>query len=172
MRKNLRLISYSLLYIFFVSPVLCLAQSQDKVYSVFLFSFVKYISWPDNAPKAEFVIGVIGNKEMVSELTKVAATKKAGDLAIKIVEYSTSETNYNCHLLFVAESNISAIDNVTKKMASHTVLVVGKDGFAKKTGGIDLFLQGDKIKFNINKTALEKRSIKVSSQMLNLGTVI
>jgi hypothetical protein len=130
------------------------------------------MSWPNNASKKEFVVGVIGSKEIVQELTKIAATKKINDMPIKVLELTTSEPSYSPDLLFVSSGSISAIDNIVKKLGATSVMVVGKEGYAKRTGGIDLFFQDGKVKFNINKAAIEKKDIKISSQMLDLGTVI
>jgi hypothetical protein len=67
MDKIFRLRPSLILVLVFSCPALCFAQSQDKIFSVFLVSFVKYITWPDNFEKGEFVIGVIGSKEIASE---------------------------------------------------------------------------------------------------------
>ncbi|MFM7858488.1 MAG: YfiR family protein [Flammeovirgaceae bacterium] len=162
----------SLIILFLSISTFCNAQNHDKVFSVFLFSFIKYMSWPNNANKKEFVVGVIGSKEIVQELTKIAATKKINDLPIKVLELTTSESGYSSDLLFISSSNTSAIDNIVKKLGPSSVMVVGKDGYAKRTGGIDLFFQDGKVKFNINKAAIEKKDIKISTQMIELGNVI
>src|SRR5690606_31601379 len=47
-----------------------------KTYSVFLYSFTKYIEWPQDAREGDFVIAVVGNQKLLQEMQTAVAGRK------------------------------------------------------------------------------------------------
>ena len=155
------------------SSVLSFAQSHDKVYAVFVMNFAKYIMWPANRTSGEFVIGVLGNSSIMEELKAAAAVKTIGSQKITVKDCKTSKDVDGCHLIFVAESKSSLVAEViTRLSAEPTLVVTEKEGLAKKGGGISFAESSGKMRFEINKTAIEKKGLSVSSALSNLGVVV
>ena len=62
-----------------------MAQSY-KMHTVFIFSFTRYIQWPDAYNGGDFEILVLGDSPIVDELKSMAQVKKVGDRAIKVTK--------------------------------------------------------------------------------------
>ena len=60
------------------------------MHSVFIFSFTRYIQWPDAYNAGDFEIMVLGDSPIVEELKAMAQAKKVGDRTIKITKIKVS----------------------------------------------------------------------------------
>ena len=155
------------------SSIVSLAQSHDKVYAVFVMNFAKYIMWPASKTTGEFVIGVMGNPAIMEELKAAAATKTIGSQKITVRDCKTAKDVDGCHLVFVSEGKSSVVPEViTKLSAEPTLVVTEKEGLARKGGGISFAESSGKVRFEINKSAIEKKGLSVSSALANLGVVV
>lgn len=149
------------------------AQSHDKVYAVFVMNFAKYIAWPANKTSGEFVIGVLGNSSILDELKAAAVIKTIGTQKIMVKDCKSSKDVDGCHLIFVSDNKSSMVPEVITKLSGEPTLVVTeKEGLARKGGGISFVASSGKVKFEINKTAIEKKGLNVSSSLTNLGVVV
>ena len=53
------------------------------------------------------------------------------------------------------------------------VLTVGEiEGFARRGGMINFYLEGNRVRFEINPAAAQRGRLKISSQLLGLGKII
>jgi hypothetical protein len=52
------------------------------------------------------------------------------------------------------------------------LIVTDKEGLANQGAAINFIMDGDRIKFEINKKNIEKYSLTVTSSLLALGTVV
>jgi hypothetical protein len=150
-----------------------MAQSHDKVYAVFVMNFAKYIMWPANKTSGEFVIGVLGNSPIMDELKAAAVLKTIGSQKVMVKDCKSSRDVEGCHLVFVADSKSSLVAEVISRLSLEPTLVVTeKEGLARKGGGISFAESSGKVKFEINKGAIEKKGLSVSSALANLGVVV
>jgi len=161
------------IFLFFININLSNAQSQDKIYSVFLLNFIKYVEWPSSESNNEFVIGVIGTTSIGDYLKSVSSLKTAGIPKILLKQCRSINDVNGCHMLFIAEDKSSIVPEISNKLSNEaTLLVTEKSGLAKKNGGISFLLVDDKIKFEINKTAMERKGLKISSSLSSLGIIV
>lgn len=150
-----------------------LAQSEDKVYSVFVLNFAKYVQWPEGKTSEDFVIGVIGTTTVGDYLKTVAALKTVGNQKISLKYCRSLQEVSGCHLLFVAEDKSSMFPEIVSKLSNEpTLLVTEKPGLAKNGGGISFAQANGKVKFEINVSAIESRGMKVASALSSLGTIV
>lgn len=155
-----------------LSGSLASAQSPEKVFSLFIYNFAQNLKFPDNGSTGDFVIGVLGNSTIADELNKIVSNKKLGTRKILVKEYKLGLAEYDCDLLFFYDPKNSAVPEISQRLKSTGVFIVSKDGYAKDTGGIDLFIDNGKLKFKINQKAIEAKGIKIASSLLTLGVVV
>src|SRR3954466_6071504 len=80
----------------------CRAQETDyKAYTLFIYNFMKYVEWPEQQSKGDFVVGVVGDSPITSELQVLAASKKLKGRTIVLKKFASADDAVNCHLLFV-----------------------------------------------------------------------
>jgi hypothetical protein len=154
------------------------AKAQDvnyKAYSVYVYNFIKYIEWPpENLKTDDFVIAIIGDSPVKSELQALAASKKANGKRIVIKQYNKIEDVEHCQIMYISSGKSgllkSAIES-TKTMSA--LLITEREGLAKKGAGINFVtLEDETLKFELNTKVLEGSKLKVSYQLKSLALVV
>jgi hypothetical protein len=145
-------------------------QSQEKIYSVMMMNFAKGMQWPASASKGNFVIGVLEYPPLAIELAGLTGNLKLGNRKVEVREFDTPESISDCHILFVPAYKARRFPDVLSRIGNFaTLIVTNKIDYARKGAGINFVLIGGKLKYEINSKAIEKRGVKVSSDLKGLG---
>lgn len=91
------------------------AQSY-KMHSVFVYSFTRYIQWPDSYNQGDFEIHVLGDSPILEELKALAKTKKVGDRVIKVTRIGGVAEIKKCNMLFIPASNSALLPEVITRL--------------------------------------------------------
>src|SRR5262249_22257178 len=112
------------------------AQVNYKIHSLFVYKFTQYIEWPSK--NGDFIIGVVGNSPITSELEAIAASKKVDTRNIVVKKLSASSDLSTCHMVFVSEGQSSSLAAISAKLQGKPTLIVSETGGgAKKGAGIN-----------------------------------
>lgn len=148
-----------------------LAQTNYKIHTIFIYKFTQYIQWSNH--QDDFVIGVIGNSPIITELQSLTNTKKVGNKNIVVKKITKSSDINNVNLIFLSESSSKDITTLLTKISNKEILIVSEsNGLAKKGSGINFIIQDDKLKFELNKKNIEKQGLKVSGDLIKLAILI
>ncbi len=142
-----------------------------KTYSVFLYSFTKYIEWPQDAREGDFVIAVVGNQKLLQEMQTAVAGRKVGAQTIKVVESKDLSDLARVHMVFISDMKSGVTDNFVAHFKGKPVLVVTeRDGLVKKGAGVSFLIADDNtLKFQVNEPALNESRLKASSAIMALA---
>ncbi len=146
-------------------------QGQDvgKYQALYIYNFTKYIQWP--GASQQLVIGVLGSGTINRELQKMAANK--GTDKLKLIKLTSYDNLNDCNIIFLAKDQDRNLELVLEKTKGKSVLVISEsEGLAQKGAGISFFMEDNKLRFTINKGAIEERQLKVSRNLLVLAKVI
>lgn len=145
----------------------------EDIKSVFIYNFTRFFDWPDKQSDQTFTITIFG-KSKISKLLRVIAEKrkvKRKQIIIKNI-FSIKELK-SCNILFVSASASKHIKAILKKINEWPVLVIGeKKGLLRMGLGINFVDMDGRIRFEINKTNINRAGLKVSSQLLKLAVVV
>jgi len=151
-------------------------ELEYQVKAAFLYKFATYIHWPATvgAVKAPFVIGVIGKDPFGSALNEVVHGEKVDERVIQIRRLRLPEEALRCEVLFVGSSERENLQKLFAVLRGAPVLTVGDmDQFAESGGMINLITTEDhKIRFDINKGAMDRAGLKATSQLLRLARIV
>jgi hypothetical protein len=149
------------------------AQNAYAVHANIIYRFTKYINWPDDKKTGEFVIGVIGDTPLFDELQNFTSKRSPAGQPIVVKKFSASASAYNCHILFVGDDESENVKRIAGTTAgTPTLLVTEAEGLSRKGACINFILVDDHLKLEINKTNIERRSLDIASELLNLGIII
>jgi hypothetical protein len=152
------------------------SMGQEKNYrfhKVFFYSFTKYIEWPEEKKKDDFIIGVMGDSEIIPLLTEMAEIKKVGDRSIKVVQLETVSKGDFYHILFVpSEQNQNFAGIKTAMNSQPCLLVTESDGMAKNGSMINFKDVNGKLRFEVNTKTLENSGLKMSQELTRFGEEI
>jgi hypothetical protein len=166
--NKFKILTAAMLLILFSS--VSLNAQNEKFKALFIYNFLKYIEWPESYKSGDIVIGVMGSSSIIKELETIAGSQKVGNQNLKIKSFTSVDDITNCHLLFIPASKGSSLPQIISKVAGYNILLVSdtKGGIQLGTG-INFIMDGDKLKFEINKGHIERKGLKVGGALLNLG---
>lgn len=141
--------------------------------SVFMYNFTKYVEWPASKKSGDFIIAVIGKDDVTPFLDAVAKSKLAGNQKIVVKQCNSAAEAAGSHMVFLSGSKSNDFESVAAvAKSSNALLVTDKSGLGRRGAGINFINEGGKIRFEVNKSAMEGSGLKVSNDLLKLGTVV
>jgi vacuolar-type H+-ATPase subunit F/Vma7 len=141
----------------------------EKFKALFIYNFTKYIQWPDNFGN-EFVITVIGNSDMVNELSFIATKKTVGQSSITVVNAKSASEVKKCQIVFISHGNMNELSKLIERSKEYNTLIITESPKSCSQGAcINFVSMSGSIKFEISKTNLESSGLKVNATLMNLG---
>jgi hypothetical protein len=155
------------------------AQTATKEYQVkaaFLFNFAQFVEWPSTVltnADMPFCIGVLGDDPFGTALDETIQGETVNGHKIAVQHARRFKDLTNCQMIFICKSEKGRLKEIMTELDSGAVLSVSEiDGFAEKGGIINFYLDGSKVRFEINPAVARHDGLKVSSQLLSLGKII
>ena len=154
--------------------VCALANGQNyKQYTIFIYSFTRYIQWPEAYNQGEFEILVMGDSPLVEELKALAQSKKIGERSIKVTKISNASEIKKCNMLFVPVERSDKLKEVLQKVDTQSVLVITEQsGLGAQGSCVNFITKEGKLAFELNQSALTKQNLKASIELTRLATMI
>ena len=166
MKKILVFILFSLL------ATLSYAQNY-KLHSVFVYSFTRYVQWPDAYNKGDFEILVMGDSPILDELRAMAQSKKVGDRTIKVTKISSPGEIRKCNILFIPAAKSAQITDILTKVNMQPILVLTEEaGLAAKGSDINFVVKDGKPAIELNQNTVNKKNLRVSNELSRLAILI
>tara|TARA_R100000152_G_C6679726_1_gene113902 strand:+ start:106 stop:624 length:519 start_codon:yes stop_codon:yes gene_type:complete len=170
--RHIKIVALFLVFLFIAKDIV--AQEQNyRFHKVFFYSFTKYIEWPEDKKKGDFVIAVMGDSEIIPLLKEMAEIKKVGDRNIKVVQLEEIKKGEYFHILFVPaeqNQNFSAIKSALNN--EPCLLVTESDGMARNGSMINFKDVEGKLRFEVNTNKLESSGLKMSQELTRFGEEI
>lgn len=144
-----------------------------KLKAVVLYSFTKYVMWPDAASPGDFEIKVLGESSFEAELLDMARTKKVGNRTIKVTRVDNINHIGHCHILVVPAGQAARLDALLAQLDGQPVLVVTEEpGLGVRGSDINFVDRDGRLAFELNQTAINNRKLKVSTELTRLAILI
>jgi hypothetical protein len=115
---------------------------------------------------------------VVDPLIQIAAKKTIHDRRIVVRHFDSEKDYQQCHLLYIPDQPSKAeggsadkrLNDIMEKVKGKPVLLVGEsDGLAVKGAMLNFYLDGGKVKFEVNLDAAKAAGLQMHSQLLQLG---
>lgn len=176
-----------LLFLILTIPVSAFYEKTFDEYAVkaaLLERISNYIEWPQernpDAPSKPFIINVIGENPFIMSrksqntdedwLTMLYKDQKIKDRKVEIRYISKIEDIPGCHILFVSRSMKNMLPEIIEVAGRNPILTVADtEGFAKKGIYINLYIEHNSPKYEINETALKSSALTVRYQLFEWG---
>jgi hypothetical protein len=156
-------------------PRTVLAQSMADEYHVkaaFLFHFAQLVDWPDAPDESgsSLLLCILGDDPFHGELESTVEGKQIGPQVLHIRHLSKDQVTRGCKIVFVSKSENTRLAAILASLRNSPVLTVGEaDNFLTSGGMIRLCLEGNKVRFEINREAAESARLRISSRLLLLA---
>lgn len=148
-------------------------KDEHTVKALFVYNFTKYIEWHEQSISPQFRIGVLGESAMGEKLSMILKGKKLYNRAIEVKEIKNIDDVAGYQIIYISKSQSDQLKQVIEHCTLSETLIVTEDkNMAAKGSCINIVERDQKIKFEMNETAIKKAGLKVASQLYELAIVV
>jgi hypothetical protein len=155
-----------------LNPAAQTALTEPQAKAGVLFNFARYVEWPERAfvsRDAPFVFCLVGRDSLASGISALEGRSLQGRTTQVRRVFGVEELR-GCHVLFIGEAEERRLVPILRAVASEPVLSVGDSaGFTDAGGAIGIVLDESRIRFDINRPALDQAQLRASSNLLRLA---
>ncbi len=152
------------------------SPSEYEIKAAMIYRFAQFLEWPTDlfeSNQSPLHICIAGPEPFGNSIDLVLKDQSVGTHKLLILRHPQVATATNCHLIFISRGQASETEKLLALLKGRPVLTIGEeDDFAKKGGHIRLYLQENKLRFDINLAAMERSGLKMHSQVMKLATRI
>ena len=159
----------------FVSNTYAQDAEVAKYKAMFTLNFIRYIGWPDEAKQGDFVIGVLKENQVLSNLQAQTVGKKFGFQNIVVKEFKNIEDVVDCQILFFSNNqnySKNAAIVIDKLKGKNSLIITESEGAIKDGSMINFVVRDEKLKFELSAANAEKFGLKFSSSLTSLSNAI
>jgi hypothetical protein len=147
-----------------------------QVKAAFLLNFAKFIEWPPNVflgGKTPIAVCIFRYDPFGSALDDIIRGKNINNRELLARRINELPDLKSCQLVFVSKTEDKHLSEVLNSLSGARALVVGEsEGFAERGGGVQFFLEDNKLRFAVNVDAVQRARLIVSSKLLALARIV
>jgi len=174
----------ALLPLVFIVGIVCspLGRAQPKhakeydVKALFILNFAEFAQWPPTAfasPTSPLRVATLGADPFHGALTAAFRHESVMHRAVEIVHATRVEEARDCQVVFVTGSERGNTEAIVAALRGRPILTIGDTpDFARRGGMIGFYLDGQKVRFEINRAAARASGLKLGSQLLRLARLV
>jgi hypothetical protein len=144
--------------------------SEYELKAAFLYNFVRLVEWPAGASNGSMRICIAGPHPIQEQLEETVRgeTVEGQPLAVR----SILQPDSACDVLFIPR-RFAAAHEYLRAVEGKPVLTVGESPeFIQEGGIVNFFLDGKRVRFEINPTAAMRANLRISSRLLQLARLV
>jgi len=175
-RVRQELVALALSWILAVIPTLQAQKSSPTEYQVkaaYLYNFGRFIEWPNKGTASSgrpFTICVLGLDPFGQSLSATLAGQTINGTNAVAAQISKPQEAVNCRILFISSSEDRQLKQILGVLEGASVLTVSDlPQFSQRGGMVQFVLDGNKVRFEVNLTPVERAHLTLSSQLLKVA---
>jgi hypothetical protein len=146
--------------------------SEYQVKAAFLYSFAKFVEWPDQTSATEFELCILGDDPFGPLIDAVAAARLK-DKPLVVRRIRRIEEADGCHTLFVGDSEAGRAQALVEALRTTPVLTVSDiPQFAQQGGMIGFTIVAGRVRFVANPAAARSAGLHLTSDLLRVAVAI
>lgn len=150
------------------------AKSEQDVKAAYLYNFIKFIDWPEDANSGTHNLCLLGKDTINGKLQKLHERHVKGK-TLNVITLSSYEAikDKDCRILFIGRSEEKFLDDIfTQSPNSPTLTISSIDDFADEGGVIGFIKLGNVIRFNINLKQANNSDLSIRAKLLELANKV
>lgn len=150
--------------------------SEVSLKSAFLYKFIHYTDWPDEALGAvadPIAICVIEQDALAEALEGAVSGRMSHERPVVVRRIAGAGELGGCHVLFVGSLDPARREQILDRASAQPTLTIGDaEGFARRGGMINFTRRGSRLGFEINRGSVRRAGLNLSSQLLKLAELV
>ena len=148
--------------------------SEYQLKAAFVYNFTKFIDWPGESVRSlTFQICVLGQNPFGSELTQLTDGKVIEGHPVQVLIVTNYHLVRSCQVVFISASEDAHLKQILSGLRGRSVLTVGDSpGFVDAGGMIELLVEDERMRFEVNLHAANEARLKISAKLLSLAKAV
>jgi hypothetical protein len=141
----------------------------DQLRAGYLLNFVKFVEWPGALPADGRTLCFFGGDGVRYAIAAAQSDKPSGMHAVALRVLTKGDSVAGCHLLYVEATSFSG-DRALNVTGLPVLTVSDAPDFIHHGGVVELFAEGNRLRFNINLDNARRAGLRISSSLLQLAS--
>jgi hypothetical protein len=141
--------------------------------AAYVYNFAKFTRWAgtgDAGVPNPLVIGVFGNPRIAESIAALTRGRTVGGSTIEVKSFGPNDIPPNLHIVYVGDSQDGLLRRLAPAIFQPGRLTIGEtEAFTQNGGIIRLFVETDRLRFEIDNGHAQKAGLTLSSQLLMLA---
>jgi len=145
-------------------------SSEEGIKAAFIYNFIRYIEWPNEAGKTNFELAYLGSSATMFTALRKLQGNRIKNVPIKVKRVSSPDELLPADLVLVDGDKLTLLRNINTLIKDSPVLIISDQSKEKQLFGINFFrTEQQRMGFEINRYNLVYQQLKVSPDIVILG---
>ena len=148
--------------------------TEYEVKAGFIYNVAKFVEWPEGSglsSKGTITLCVLGNDPFGKVLDNIEGKMVKGK-RLEIRRVSSLRELKDCQIAFISASEKEHLSRIADALREASVLTIGDtEGFISQGVIINFFMEGKKVRFEIDPERAKRSKLTISSQLLKLAKI-
>ncbi len=148
-------------------------SQEQQVKALAIWRLAQFVEWPARAfeaADAPQVLTILGDAGPLAAAIELIEGKPVGGRALVIRHAEGIEELGTCHVLVVGSLEGVELPEILKALERSSILTIGEaKEFSEMGGMIELVATTNKLRFDINRGAVERAGLRISAEVLQLA---
>ena len=148
--------------------------TEYEVKAAFIHNIAKFVEWPEmgRSRTGELRLCILGKNPFGSAL-ETLRNQPIGAMSWGVVNITQKSDLSGCQVLFIAASESTNLEQILHSIKGNAVLTIGDaEGYAVRGVIINFYMEGNKVRFEINMQAIKHSRLNISVQLLNFARIV
>lgn len=147
--------------------------SQSDVEAAYLYNFGKFVRWPASASSHGLNICILGHDPFGTTLDRIVAGEQIDGHRIAVTRLPDTRGIQSCSIVFIDSSEAPRLADAMSTLSALPIMTVSDMAdFLDRGGMIQFVVKDDRVRFEVNLEAADKRGLALSSQLLKVAVAV
>ena len=160
-----------------VIPLTTLSATASPEYAVkaaYIYNILRFVEWPHDesfVERDDIKICILGNN-IFGQYLEPIKNKTIKGKPIRISQKHSLQQTLGCQLVFVSDTEPYPLRDLARTLGDKRIVVVGNNlEFVNNGGMFSFYVENNKVRLALNKDALERSGLEISSLLLEVCTI-
>jgi hypothetical protein len=144
------------------------ALTETQVKAAFLFNFTKFVGWA--AGDRPLGICIVGNQVLATAASDVVRGAVVGGRPVTALAPAVGSSFSACDLLYIGDVKADEAAAILARVRGPVLTVGETPRFLRDGGMVRVFIEDNRLRFQVNRKQTEAAGIKISSQLMQLAS--
>jgi len=154
------------------------AQSREyTLKAVYIEKFTRFTNWPPGCgienKEEPFSVYVLGNQAFSKTLKNIFSIQKIYQKPVEVNLLDKWKEMDACHILYISGDYEEELSEILEYIKGRSVLTISDtEGFAEKGVIINFYIERNKLRFEVNETALHESPLEMNFFLLDMAKIV